>query len=188
MFFMLSGFVIPFALERRTMSAFTYFNSFMVELGIFLVFYLFGNRIPKTRPLQTLGDISYPVYLSATVIGWTILAWLTRSFDSYFWALPVAAAAVLAIAFVLHKLVEKPTYALAQRITARPRFRSDRSWSDQPRPRRRRAEPDTTEPVPAPSPAPAPIGLNLAASDGNGHHAGLAVEAAPSPSDPTAEL
>src|SRR6266567_2418280 len=44
MFFMLSGFVIPFALERRTMSAFTYFNSFMVELGIFLVFYLFGNR------------------------------------------------------------------------------------------------------------------------------------------------
>jgi peptidoglycan/LPS O-acetylase OafA/YrhL len=157
----------------------TYFTSFMVGLGIFLVFYLVGNRIPKTRPLQTLGDISYPVYLTATVIGWTILAWLTRWFGSYFLALPVAAAAVLGVAYLLHKLVEKPTYALAQRITSQPKFRSTRSWSDEPRSRRRRrAQRDVPQNVPewdperapelAPAPATETLGLHAPASDGNG--------------------
>jgi peptidoglycan/LPS O-acetylase OafA/YrhL len=128
----------------------SYFYSFMVGLGVFLLLYLIGDRIPKTRPLQTLGDISYPVYLTVTVIGWAILTWLTTSFGSYLWALPVAAAAVLVIAYGLHKLVEQPTYALAQRITARPRFRSNRSWSDPPR---RRAPRDLTlEPAVAGSP------------------------------------
>ncbi len=171
----------------------TYFTSFMVGLGIFLVFYLFGNRIPKTRPLQTLGDISYPIYLTATVIGWTILAWLTRSFDSYYLALPVAAAAVLAIAYGLHKLVEKPTYALAQRITSRPKFRSTSSWSDEPRKRRRRrAERDVPQhvpewdperaPEPVPEPATATLGLHAPPPpDGNGHPPDDAVEAAERP-------
>jgi peptidoglycan/LPS O-acetylase OafA/YrhL len=163
-----------------------YFNSFVVGLGLFLVFYLIGNRIPKTRPLQTLGNMSYEVYLTVTVIGWTILGWLTVSFGSYFVAVPVAAAAVLLIAYGLYRLVEKPTYDLAQRITAKPRFRTERSWSDPPRPRRRRrAEPDVTQPVPEPAPAPAPVGLDLAA-DGNGSIPGAAVDAAPSGPEPKA--
>jgi peptidoglycan/LPS O-acetylase OafA/YrhL len=68
----------------------TYFNSFVVGFVIFLIFYLIGNRIPRGSPVQILGNISYEVYLTATVIGWTILAWLTNLLG-YFWALPVAA-------------------------------------------------------------------------------------------------
>jgi peptidoglycan/LPS O-acetylase OafA/YrhL len=119
--------------------------------------------------MQTLGDMSYPVYLTVTVIGWTVLIWLTNALG-YLWALPFAAAATLLIAFLLHKLVEKPTYALAQRITAKPRFRSTSSWSDPARPRRRRREPGTPGAAPAepPVPAPAPVGFNLPTSEGNG--------------------
>ncbi len=149
----------------------TFFNSFMVGLGIFLILYVIGDRIPKNRPMQTLGDMSYPVYLTVTVIGWTVLIWLTNALG-YLWALPFAAAATLLIAFLLHKLVEKPTYALAQRITAKPRFRSTSSWSDPARPRRRRREPGAPGAVPAeppvPAPAPAPVGVTLPTSDGNG--------------------
>lgn len=179
----------------------TYFNSFIVGLGVFLLLYAVGNRIPKNRPMQTLGDISYPVYLTATVIGWTILAWFTRSLDSYFLALPLAAAAVLAVAFGLHKLVEAPTYALAQRITAEKRYRSSRSWSDEPRARRRRRaerhvpqhvpewDPERApETLPAPetamlgldAPAPAPDG-NGQAGDGSGGRVGAAE--GPEPTD-----
>jgi len=78
----------------------------------------------------------------------------------------------LLIAFLLHKLVEKPTYALAQRITAKPRFRSTSSWSDPARRRRRGREPTAPEPVPptppVPAPPPAPVGVNLPTSEGNG--------------------
>jgi peptidoglycan/LPS O-acetylase OafA/YrhL len=159
----------------------TYFNSFVTGFAVFLVLYAVGNRIPKNRPMQTLGDISYPVYLTATVIGWTVLAWFTRSLDSYFLALPLAAAAVLLIAFGLHKLVEQPTYALAQRITAQKRFRSSRSWSDEPRARRRRRAQRRVpqhvpewEPERAPETLPAPetamLGLDVPAPAVDGHH------------------
>jgi peptidoglycan/LPS O-acetylase OafA/YrhL len=154
----------------------TFFNSFMVGLGIFLILYAIGDRIPKNRPMQTLGDMSYPVYLTVTVVGWTVLLWLTNALG-YLWALPVAAAVTLLIAFLLHKLVEKPTYALAQRITAQSRFRSDRSWSDEPEARRRRRvrrgrpgyapelDPDR-EPELLPEPASAMLGLHGPVSDG----------------------
>jgi peptidoglycan/LPS O-acetylase OafA/YrhL len=134
-----------------------YFNSFVTGFGIFMVFYLIGNRIPRSRPVQTLGNISYEVYLTVTVIGWTILAWLTNSIG-YFWALPLASAAVLAIAYLLYRLVEKPTYDLAQNITAHPRFKTQSSWSDPPRRRRQRVEPEpgiedpVREPIDPPDP------------------------------------
>lgn len=169
-----------------------YFNSFVAGFLIFMVFYWIGNRIPRAAPLQVLGDISYPVYLTVTVIGWTILAWLTTSFGSYFLALPVAAAAVLAIAYVLHRLVEKPTYALAQKITAQPRFRSDRSWSDEPKARRRRRarrgrpgyvpelDPDRA-PEALPEPASAMLGLDAPAPEGNGQPPDASVRTAERP-------
>lgn len=156
-----------------------YFNSFVVGFAIFMIFYLIGNRIPRSRPVQTLGNISYEVYLTVTVIGWTILAWLTRSFGSYYLALPVAAAGVLLIAYLLYRLVEKPTYDLAQKITNQPRWRTKTSWSDEPRARRRRrAErrrpPDVPEwdperaPEPVPDAASATLALHAPAPEGNG--------------------
>jgi peptidoglycan/LPS O-acetylase OafA/YrhL len=136
-----------------------YFNSFVTGFGVFMVFYLIGNRLPKSQPVQTLGNISYEVYLTVTVIGWTILAWLTNSIG-YFWALPLASVAVLAIAYTLYRLVEKPTYDLAQNITAHPRFKTQTSWSDPPRGRRRlrrqRAEPGIADPVREPINPPDP--------------------------------
>lgn len=173
----------------------TYFNSFLAGFAIFMLFYWIGNRIPTTAPLQILGDISYPIYLTVTVIGWTILAWLTTSFGSYFVALPVAAACVLFIAYLLHRLVEKPTYALAQKITAQSRFRSARSWSDEPKARRRKArrvrpgyvpelDPDRA-PEPLPEPASAMLGFDAAGPDGNGRapdgHVGTEERSEPEP-------
>jgi peptidoglycan/LPS O-acetylase OafA/YrhL len=138
----------------------------VVGLGAFLVFYLFGNRIPKSKPVETLGNMSYEVYLTVTVIGWTILVFLTRSLG-YFWALPLSAAAVLGIAHLLYRLVEKPTYDLAQRITAHPRFRTDSSWSDPPRARRRRVRPGITDPAREPIPPPDPVAIDRGTDAGS---------------------
>lgn len=171
-----------------------YFRSFVVGFAIFLIFYLIGNRIPRSRPVQTLGNISYEVYLTVTVIGWTILAWLT-GYLGYLWALPLASAAVLLIAYLLYRLVEKPTYDLAQKITNQPRWRTKTSWSDEPRARRRRrARRDREQHVPewdperAPEPVPdaatATLALHAPAPEGNGQAPDDPVGAAESP-EPT---
>ena len=136
----------------------TYFRSFMLGLGVFLLFYWLADRLPKNKPIEVLGDISYPIYLVGAVIGWAYLVFFTRALGSYFLALPVTVAAVLGTAYGLHRLIEKPTMDFSQRFTAKPGFRTERSWSDDPKPlfRRRRPEPGP-EPevvvVPAPPPA-----------------------------------
>ncbi len=121
-----------------------YFRSFMLGLGVFLLFYVLADRLPKNKPIEVLGDISYPIYLVGAVIGWGVLVFFTRAVGSYFLALPFTVAAVLLLAYGLHRVVEKPTMDFSQRFTAKPGFRKERSWSDEPKPlfRRRRPAPE----------------------------------------------
>jgi len=85
----------------------------------------------------------------------------------------------LLVAYGLYRLVEKPTYDLAQKITNQPRWRTKTSWSDEPRARRRRrarrARPGYVPewdldraPEPVPEPAAATLGLHSPAPDENG--------------------
>jgi peptidoglycan/LPS O-acetylase OafA/YrhL len=132
-----------------------YFNSFMLGLVIFLLLYYLGDRLPRNKPLELVGNISYPIYLVGAVIGWAYLVFFTRAVGSYFIALPITVAAVLLTAYGLHRLVEKPTMDFSQRFTSKPGFRKERSWSDPLKPwfRRRRAEepePEADVVVPAP--------------------------------------
>jgi hypothetical protein len=99
------------------------------------------------------------------------------------------------IAYLLYRLVEKPTYDLAQRITNQPRWRTKTSWSDEPRARRRRrARRDQEQHVPewdperAPEPVPdaatATLALHAPTPEGNGQAPDDPVGAAESP-EPT---
>jgi peptidoglycan/LPS O-acetylase OafA/YrhL len=134
----------------------TYFRSFMLGLGAFLLFYWIGDRLPKNKPIKVLGDISYPIYLVGAVIGWGILVFFTRGLGNYFLAVPVTVIAVLLLAYGLHRVVEKPTMDFSQRFTAKPYFRKERSWSDEPKPWfRRRTPPPVEEDVVVPAPPPA---------------------------------
>lgn len=132
-----------------------YFNSFMLGLALFLLLYYLGDRLPRNKPIELVGDISYPIYLVGAVIGWAYLVFFTRALGSYFLALPVTVVAILLTAYLLHRLVEKPTMDFSQRFTSKPGFRKEWSWSDPPRPwfRRRRAEaPEVEEDVVVPAP------------------------------------
>jgi len=73
----------------------------------------------------------------------------------------VTAAIIFATAYVLHRLVEAPALDLAKRLTARPRYRSQRSWSDPPRRWTPRAAP---EPAPAAVAAAKIAGVRLTAT------------------------
>jgi len=100
-----------------------YLGSGVAALLVFWPLYVCRERVPEVRALDALANISYPLYIIHTVVGWVLLRALFHLIPSFFVAVPLALAACIAIAAVLHRLVELPSNALGRRIVARPAFR-----------------------------------------------------------------
>jgi hypothetical protein len=96
--------------------------------------YILGDRIPKSKILDKLADMSYPIYLLNTVCGWILLVFLIEQFDNYYLGLVLTTAAVLLMAWLVHKFVEMPSMILARSISGRDRFRTDRQLYPTPEP------------------------------------------------------
>jgi peptidoglycan/LPS O-acetylase OafA/YrhL len=111
-----------------------YFNSYALGLGLFVLAYILGDRIPKSKILDKLADMSYPIYLLNTVCGWILLVFLIEQFDNYYLGLVLTTAAVLLMAWLVHKFVEMPSMILARSISGRDRFRTDRQLYPTPEP------------------------------------------------------
>jgi peptidoglycan/LPS O-acetylase OafA/YrhL len=106
-------------------------RSFAAAGVFFLVVYLVRDRIPRSRLLDWIAEISYPMYAVHYLLGvgvmYTVYAWLPIPF-----AAQVASVAVtLAASAALHRWVERPANDLGKRLGARRR-----------RPRRPVEEPD----------------------------------------------
>ena len=100
-----------------------YLGSGVAALAVFWPLYVWRERVPEVRALDALANISYPLYLIHTVVGWVLLRALFDEIPNFFVAVPLALAASIAVATVIHRLVELPSNALGRRIVARPAFR-----------------------------------------------------------------
>lgn len=94
----------------------TYSASFLVGLIMFGVFY-FAPRIPATRLLVWLGSISYAMYLTHPSVMALVHAVVGTNL-----ALVVAGHLVLVplIAWLTHRLIERPSIDLGRRLSKRP--------------------------------------------------------------------
>lgn len=113
-----------------------FFACARAALVVFLVLYIVRDRVPYSKLVDRLAEISYPLYLLHTIVGWVMLNAITRLTDSYYVALFVTLPTVFAMAIAVHHFVERPSMELGRRIANRPRFRRAGS-----------------EPVPEPEPA-----------------------------------
>jgi peptidoglycan/LPS O-acetylase OafA/YrhL len=100
-----------------------YLGSAIAALLVFTPLYVLREHVPYSRGLDALANISYPLYLVHTVVGWVLLRALLHEVPNFFVAVPLAIAASIAIAAVIHRLVELPSNAIGRRIVARPAFR-----------------------------------------------------------------
>ncbi|WP_412737762.1 acyltransferase family protein [Krasilnikovia sp. MM14-A1259] len=91
---------------------FTYSSSFLAGLALFGAFYLLRGR-GMARPLIFLGGISYAVYLMHP-----ILMEVFRGLHGFV-SVGVNAAAVLVLAYLMHRFVEKPSIDVGRRASAR---------------------------------------------------------------------
>ena len=85
-------------------------------------------RIPYSRALDGLSNISFPLYLLHATNGYITMHWLHAHGVEYFGALPMAAAASFAGAVLVHRFIELPTQRLGRRLGP------SRSRVDQPAP------------------------------------------------------
>lgn len=96
---------IPFLLSVNYVAAFF----------LFWIAYKFPSVTPKNTVTDFFADISYPLYVVHGVAGYTLLAVLLGRGIPASIALAVTTAMAIALSYVIHLLVEKPTRHWGQR-------------------------------------------------------------------------
>ncbi len=100
-----------------------YLGSGIAALVVFTPLYVWRDRVPRARALDALANISYPLYLIHTVVGWILLRALFHVAPNFWVSVPLALVICVAMAAAIHFLVEIPSNAIGRRIVSRPRFR-----------------------------------------------------------------
>ena len=88
----------------------------VAAVGAFLGLIRLGPRLPYSRLLDRLSEITYPLYLLHYMCGVILLNWLATKDVSYFIALPVTIAAVVVGAIAIHLLIEEPMVKVGHRV------------------------------------------------------------------------
>ena len=94
-----------------------YTNSSVVAVVVFGALFLARDRLPYSRLVDGLSDISYPLYLLHGVNGYVVIRAVHVVTGSYYLGLVVALAVTVAGATAVHFLVEMPTNNLGRRLT-----------------------------------------------------------------------
>lgn len=94
--------------------------NYLYALGLFTLLYAARRHFRPWRWLDRLADISYPLYLVHSVVGYSVMALAMHGLGLGYWgALPVGLAVVLLLATVLHVYVERPGIARGRQLAAR---------------------------------------------------------------------
>lgn len=99
----------------------TYALSFLLGLALFIAFYALRDRKPG-RALIWLGGVSYSLYLFHISVTYTLHDIVRMDGPAYF---IVGAIVSLALAYLGQRFVERPTIALGQRLTRKPKLVPD---------------------------------------------------------------
>ena len=94
--------------------------NYLYALLLFWGCYLVRDSFRARRWLDFLADVSFPLYLLHSVIGYSAMTFLiARCGLSYGQALPLALCLVLGLAWLLHRSAEVPSMAWGRRLAGR---------------------------------------------------------------------
>lgn len=83
---------------------------------IFSMAYVFRANFRDLRVLDFFADISYPLYIVHSLIGYSAMRILFDNGYQLLVVAPVTALLIIGVAYALHVLIEKPTMLLGKRI------------------------------------------------------------------------
>lgn len=94
--------------------------NYFYGLAIFGAAYAARDRFRPVRWLDFLADVSFPLYLIHSVLGYSVMTLAIRVLGfSYMPALAAALAVTISFAWVLHRIVERPSLAFGKRMAGR---------------------------------------------------------------------
>lgn len=96
--------------------------SYVYALAIFGLAYLYRNELWRNKILNFFADISYSLYMNHQVLGYVLIATFIPVVRSNYGAGVVALIIVVAISYLVHRLVEKPTMLLGKKYASRIDF------------------------------------------------------------------
>jgi peptidoglycan/LPS O-acetylase OafA/YrhL len=93
-----------------------FWTGYGLALAIFGGCYLLRARLPRSRPVNFLANISYPLYVVHQVVGFVLLRIFYRLHPVPVLNAFEALACVLVLAYGLHRVVELPSNDLGKRV------------------------------------------------------------------------
>ncbi|MFJ5300069.1 acyltransferase family protein [Pseudomonas sp. NPDC088368] len=90
--------------------------SYVYGMLIFGAAYFARNHFRPFRPLDFLADISYPLYIVHSLIGYSVMRILFDHGLKLRVVAPITAATVIGAALIIHLLVERPSIALGKKF------------------------------------------------------------------------
>lgn len=94
--------------------------NYLYGLAIFGMAYAARRRFRPLRWIDALADVSYPLYLVHSVVGYSVMALVMHGLGlGYGLALPIGFTAALLVATAIHLVVERPSTSLGRRLARR---------------------------------------------------------------------
>ena len=103
--------------------------NYMLALLIFSLCYAFQKRLPYSKTLDFLANLSYPIYMVHAVSGYVLLTVLYQLHPYPYLNLLEVAALALIVSYLLHKFVELPSNQLGRALTSRKKKPSEHAGS-----------------------------------------------------------
>jgi peptidoglycan/LPS O-acetylase OafA/YrhL len=91
--------------------------NYLYGIALFGLSFLFRYKFKRVRILDFLADVSYPLYITHSLVGYSFMRILFEEGVRYRYIVPLTLVLVTAIAFALHKLIENPSVQLGRNIT-----------------------------------------------------------------------
>jgi peptidoglycan/LPS O-acetylase OafA/YrhL len=92
-------------------------GSYLAALAVFVAVMAFQDRFSDGPVLRYLARISYPLYVVHGMAGYILLYGLMQAGLNAWLATALVLAAVILAADLLHRFIERPSHALAQRVS-----------------------------------------------------------------------
>lgn len=92
--------------------------AYVVAMTVFVAAAIFPAMTTETRTLNFLARISYPLYVSHGVAGYALMLHLLRQGLPPLVAMLITTAIALAVAWLIHIVVEQPTHDFGKKLAA----------------------------------------------------------------------
>lgn len=96
--------------------------NYLYGLVFFSLFFLFRKKIKPFAPLDFIANISYPIYVTHSIIGYAVIRILMDKGVNYFLALAISFTLIIGLSWLLHMFVETRTMGVGKSYSAETRL------------------------------------------------------------------